>query len=312
MTECQKCFAKTQTYLCTRCITDLRKQLLGLPTLIDDLDDAAIGNTRLSNETSRQKGFASRTPAFDDRANRLIEEIGDTVGQWARSMARTHGVLISPPVTWHKPWDVYRHTTRDYAVFLAAHVNNLAADPDVGELCASIRSYVKRAHVIVDRRTPPQFCGPCPATVIDHRHCLKNSDGGSCDGYRDHQCATRLMSARGAVEVTCPACGAAHRTEALLNHLLVHADDHRYTIPDLYRVLRMLNEPVQMKTLYHWALPRVGRLRPAGYIRLDNGRIGITRQSDDEKPIYRVSEARKQREESIKPGRRGRPMKGSK
>jgi hypothetical protein len=309
MTECGKCSAKTDLYLCKHCMVDLRRQLLSIPTLIDDLNDAAIGNTRLSNESSRQKGFQSRTPVFDDRATDLIEEISMTVGQWGRALARTHGLMISPPVSWHKPWDLYKHTVKDFAMFLAAHVDKLARDPDIGELCADLKKYIKRAHGIVDRRTPAQFCGPCPATVIDHRHCVKVADGGSCNGYRDHQCAVRLMARRGALEVTCPSCGAVHRVEALVNHLLAHVDDHRYAIPDLYRVLRMLNKPVEMKTLYYWALPRVGRLKPAGYVRPDNGRIGITRQSDDEKPIYRVSDACRQREESMKPGRRGRPMK---
>jgi hypothetical protein len=307
MPECQKCNAKTDLYLCKHCMGSLRRQLLSIPTLIDDLADAAIGNTRLSNESTRQKGFQSRTPVFDDRATDLIEEISDTIGGWARGTARIHGLMISPPVSWHKPWDLYKHTVKDFAMFLAAHVDMLAKDPEIGELCDGLRKYIKRAHGLVDRRMPSQFCGPCPATINDHRRCEQCS-------HRPHECATSLAARRGALEVTCPSCGAVHRVEALINALLAHADKFRCTIPDLNDVLRMLEEPVKIDTLYRWAASKSasrGRavLKPAGYLRADKRRIGITRESPEDTPIYRVSDARKLREESIKSGRRGRPLK---
>lgn len=313
MTECQKCRGRAQLYLCPNCIVWLRRQLLSLPTLISHLQDSSLGLTRLSNENSRQLGFESRTPTLNGRAARLIQDIDNVVGGWARGTARIHGLMISPPVTWHRPWDIYKYTTSDFAIFLAANTDKLARDPDIGELCASLGRFIRQAvgdedrDGIMDRRTPAQFCGPCPATIIDHRHCVTD-DGRPCS-RRDHECATQLMARRGAVEVTCPVCGSQHRVEALVNSLLAHADDHRFTIPDLHRVLRMLNEPVKMDTLYRWATPKMGRLVPAGYQRSDGRRIGVTRESDKDTPVYRVSDARKQREESAKPGRRGRPLK---
>lgn len=143
--------------------------------------------------------------------------------------------------------------------------------------------------------------------AVEHRHCT------DC-GMRDHECATRLMARRGAVEVTCPSCGVTHSVQRLVNHLLARADDFRCTIPELHRVLRMLNEPVNIDTLYRWAEPKSrrsgsGQLKPVGYLRSDNKRIGVTRHDDKDKPVYRVSDARKRREESIKPGRVGRPLR---
>jgi LSD1 subclass zinc finger protein len=277
--------------------------------MIDDLADAAVGHTKLGGDSSRgSKGFGSRTPAFDSRAGKAIEKITDIVGGWSRGLARNHGLMISPPVTWHRPWDQYRHTAKDYAVFLAAHVDKLARDGDVGELVGDLRKQMKHAASLVDRRIPPQFCGPCPTSVTDHRRCI-DSDGVNTCGYRLHACATRLMARRGASEVHCATCGATHRVETLVNHLLARADEYRCTIPEIHRVLRMLNTPVRIDTLYRWADPRVGKLKPAGYLRSDNRRIGVTRSDKKDKPVYRVADARAARENSIKPGRRGRPLK---
>lgn len=309
LTNCQKCAGRTQLFLCQSCTHAVRRQLLSLPAIIDNLKETALGMTRLNNESSRQLGFTSRTPTLHDGASCLLVEIDSTIGQWARSIARTHRLLPSPPVTWHRPWDTYRHTTSDFAVFLAANADKLALDPDVGELCGSLDRVILSAignedrDGLMDRRTPAQFCGPCPATINDHRHCE------GC-AQRPHECATQLYSKRGVSEVTCPGCGSQYRVEALLITLMAHADEHRGTIVEIHQVLRMLGTPVEIKTLYHWASPRVGRLKPAGYMRADGRRISVTRQSDEDKPVYRISDARKQREESVKPGRRGRPLNG--
>lgn len=298
MTECQKCGARAQCFLCQQCMIWLRRQLLGLPTLIGHLRDAALGMTRLSNESSRQLGFTSRTPVFNDRANYLIEEIDSTLYRWAMRMVWRHHYVISAPIGLNPIG--YTHTSADYAIFLAAHVSDLAKDEYICELCEELRGYVKRALVIVNRRTPDQFCGPCPALVSDHQKCV-DSEGKNTCGYRAHECATRLMSPRGAVEVTCGSCGAVHDVQRLVNHLLARADDFRCVISEMYVVLRMLGEPVPMSTLYRWAEPKTarrgsGQLQPAGYLRADNRRIGVSRQSDDDRPLYRVSDARKRRE----------------
>lgn len=316
--ECVKCSGRAQTYLCVQCITWLRRELLGMPTLIGYLNDMAIADTRLSNEQSRALGFESRTHSFDDRATALIEEIDATLYRWAMRLVWRHRYVISPPVNWHRPDLSYTHTSTDYATFLAAHTADLANDEYVGELCTKLREYVGRAvggreeGGLLNRRTPEVFCGPCSATINDHRRCVDEAGVSTCSRI-PHTCATRLMSRRGALEVTCPRCGAVHRVQKLIEHLLASAPDYRGTIPELYRVLRMLNEPVAMDTLYRWAEPPNGKrrgsgqLKPTGYQRED-GRIGVTKRSDKDKPMYRVSDVRNTREKSMKPGRRGRPL----
>jgi LSD1 subclass zinc finger protein len=279
--------------------------------MIGRVVDSSIGATRIGGQT-RQKGFESRTPVFNDKASDLVGDINETLSRWALSVAHRHGYDIAVPVFWHGPPEKYRYTSYDHAMFLAAHVSDLVNDEDVGELCSSLRNYVKRGLAIVNPPIEPMFCGPCPAPVQDHRRCV-NSDGVNTCGYRPHECATSLMSPRGALEVTCPACGAVHDVQRLINSLLANADNYRGTIPELHRALRMLEEPVEMGTLYTWAGPKSkrggsGQLKPTGYRRPD-GRIGLTRKSDDDEPLYRISDARKIRLESLKPGRRGRPLK---
>jgi len=303
--QCQKCRgrASSGSHLCGTCTVDLRRQLLHLPTLVDYLEDAAIGLTKMGEDGGSRRGFESSTPILDFRASDLLEALHSTLGQWATEIARRHSAVISPPVNWHRPVAEYRYRSADYAVFLAAHVDHLASDPDCGDLCATLSAYVKRALVILNRKAPPLFCGPCPTRITDHSRCT------DC-GQREHECATRLMARRGAVEVVCPACKTTHNVERLINHLLARADDFRATIPELHRVLRMLGTPVTQRTLYRWA--RTGVLKPAGYLRADNKRIGLARQSDDDKPVYRIADARKQHEQSTTRRRVGRPLKGGK
>jgi hypothetical protein len=81
--------------------------------------------------------------------------------------------------------------------------------------------------------------------------------------------------------------------------LLARADHYRGTIMEIYDWLLMLNESVPISTLYRWAEPKTsrrgsGQLKPAGYKRKD-GSIMITRRDDGDKPVYRVSDARRQR-----------------
>jgi hypothetical protein len=297
MTACVKCEGQAQLYLCPHCIIELRHQLLGLPTMLTYLYDAAVGNTKMSDNTEWLRSSENVAVHYNPRATRLLEDIYDTLGQWARSLARTHHLLISPPVNWLKPVGEYKHGSKDYAMFLAANVHRLAADPDILELCVSLRRYIKKAvgddrtdtGGLVNRKEPEQFCGPCPALIIDHRNC-----GDTC-GRHQHDCGTRLFTKRGAIEVVCPGCGATHQVENLVNHLLARAEHFRCTINEMFKVLRMLNEPVTLKTLYRWTYE--GKLKPAGYLRADRKNIGITRHSDTDKPVYRVSDARKQRAE---------------
>jgi hypothetical protein len=312
MIECQKCHARATLFLCPLCTTELRRQLLRLPTMLDYLHDTAIGDTKMG-EGGRHSGVRSETLHYNPKASALLVEIESTIGRWARAMARKYGLVPMPPVNWHRPISEYRYTTKDFALFLASHADLLAKDPDIGKLVADLRQYVKRSVNLVNRAIPPQFCGPCPTTITDHRKCV-DADGAPTCRKRSHVCATRLMARRGAVEVRCPTCGVTHRVEKLVNHLLASADDYRCAIPEMYRVLRMLGEPVKLRTLYHWANPKVGKLRPAGYLRPDNRRIGSSKWSYDDRdvkdiPVYRVSDARRARNNSVQPGRRGRPMK---
>lgn len=291
MIECQACTAPTTGLnLCQHCITELRQQLSGLPTWTNYLHDTAIGHTKLS-ENPRRTQPCSNTPQLNPAASQLLDDIDSTLGQWARHIARTHRHIISPPVTWHRAINEYRHTSRDYAIFLAGRTKELAADPDIGELVDELHHYINRIEKLINRPIPPQFCGPCPTVITDHSNCRE------CE-HRAHDCGTRLMASRNGIQVTCPECKTTHDVQKLLNHLLARADHFRCTIPEIHRVLHMLGEPIPRSTLYHWVTR--GQLTPRGYLQADNKSIGLTRRHHNDKPVYHVADARKQRAQTRK------------
>jgi hypothetical protein len=298
---CTHCGARAQTYLCQTCMKDLRAKLLGMPTLVAYLNDSAVGATRMSGQGSKS-GYTSTVPAYDPRASACADEIAVTLGQWAWHIARSLKQTPSVNVGWRKPPSEYKHTSADYAMFLAAHSAAIAADQDAAELIKSLSQHIKRALTIINRKMPSLFCGPCPATVNDHRHCEPTCSRAP------HACATRLMARAGSIEIVCPACGATHRVEKLVNTLLSRADDYRCTIPELHRVMRMLGHEITLRALYSWASPKNGKLKPAGYLRADNRRIALTKDSDDDKPVYRVSDARNLWNDSAARLKAGRPV----
>jgi len=298
VTRCENCHADSATYLCADCQRTLREHLLRAPTIVDYLHDAAVGNVKLG-DNARRTPSDTKGVQLNPKASALAAKLEDTLRGWAENIAATNGIAITtrPRVP---------RTPTVHALFLATHIKHLAAQRDSHQLLTTLRDDIRTALVLINRPIPPQFCGPCPTIITDHSRCK-----GDCNGHR-HDCGTRLMARRGAIEVRCPACGTTHNVEQLINHLLARADSYRCTIPEIHRVLRMLGTPVPMRTLYHWADPKVGKLKPAGYLRPDNRRIGVARTSPHDKPVYRVADARKAREESSKPGRRGRPLGGRK
>lgn len=287
--KCTKCTAKytakTNAYLCKRCADELWTLLTGMPKLVSWLQDSAIGNTKIGGgEKSRGNAYQSQTPALNQRAVDLLDHIHATLGEWASSLA--YSLATGIPVR-----SGARPDSGDYARFLAGQIMALVRDPDVAELLCACSTFVKRGVTVINPRIPPTFCGPCPTQITDHRHCTDCGD-------RHHECATRLLARRGAVEVICPQCKTTHNVAALVNHLLARADNFRCTIPEMYRVLVLLGERVPLDTLYRWAQPKgrhrgSGQLRPAGYLRPDKKRIGPTRHSDKDQPVYRVADARK-------------------
>ncbi len=313
-TECQTCAAPTTTgYLCTHCIQDLRHQLAGLPTLIGYIQDESVGHTKRGGDTRKRTYTTNnhlngdnqiphnqpklleqylRAAKINTEAAQLLDQIHDTLGQWARHIARTHKLVISPPVTWRRPIEEYVwYTSTDFTRFLAAHILKLAADQDIGDLPKELAGYIRRGEKLINPPIPPMFCGPCPTTIAEHSRC-KDAKGQPTCNYRKHGCATRLIVKRGALEVTCPFCKTTHDIQKLINSLLPRADEYRCTIPEMYDVLQMLGERIPIRTLYTWAKNRALPIR--GYMRLD-GNIGLTKHSDDDKPVYRVAEARKLR-----------------
>lgn len=273
MTDCAACGAQSELYLCGDCGDEMRTKLLGLPALMDRLNDSAYGLTRMGDSV-RHRAPGSQVPMWNASAIDLLESVTLVLRRWATDIALRHGLAVSPPVTWHRPIEEYRPTASDHAVFLAAHVAELQKSPGVGDLAGELQKFVRSALRAINRPVPPMFCGPCPSLDDDR-----------------HECGTRLMAKRGAPTVVCPTCRQEYRVEKLVNELLARADSFRATIGEQHRMLGMLGIQVDLSTLYRWADPRAGLIKPAGYLRKDGRRIGTTRQ-DGDTPLYRVSDVR--------------------
>ena len=54
MTECRRCGAKAQLFLCPRCTTTLQRTLDDLPWWLNRLTEAAVGQTRMSDNAGRK------------------------------------------------------------------------------------------------------------------------------------------------------------------------------------------------------------------------------------------------------------------
>lgn len=97
MTECQSCSAKSQTYLCTRCQTDLADTLTQLayrtatnfstgetrpaPGWLELLEDAALGRTRLG-ESARRSSDRNTPLPVNLGASELLDDVHAMLTKW--------------------------------------------------------------------------------------------------------------------------------------------------------------------------------------------------------------------------------------
>jgi hypothetical protein len=102
MSDCQRCCAKCQLYLCTRCSADLRAMLLGLATgwevqsdhktyqtagYIEWLQDKKLGRTRLGESARRSSERSRPLPVHTGPR-------GDWVGSPSEMLDNVHNVLM--------------------------------------------------------------------------------------------------------------------------------------------------------------------------------------------------------------------------
>lgn len=277
MAECTNCARKSDLYLCSTCINNLRTKLHDLPWHLDRLIETAIGQVRLSDNGRRSKRHnvlhgdddlaahievfprdADKPPTDRDHAARQklalhhalaaaringrasdeLQRIHNTLAWWIKALCTTHTIEMPRLRTAH-----------GMARWLEKHCPAAAKQDDGSNLINEIDDVVKSIERIVNRPVAPMILGPCvtdpaPDDLLEER--VENGDNTT-------RCNFALHASHKAREVTCPRCRETHDVSDVLNRNLAELDDVLVTVRDLVDwVLPRLDEPVPQRTIERW------------------------------------------------------------
>jgi hypothetical protein len=160
-------------FICKICVQQLRRDLGGVPALIEDLHTTLSRQDKLGASGGRRGGETALP--FKPTASEALWVLINTVVVWARSLD-TQPVPDAPAAA---------------ARWLLLNVNTAAAHPDAGQLVDEIASAVQKAYDVIDRPPDLLLAGQC-------------GDEG-CDEY--------LYANPDATYATCRGCGAEHSVE---------------------------------------------------------------------------------------------------
>lgn len=286
MTECQRCSAKSQLFLCQEHVGELAEMFSDLPRLTQHLAEAATGQTRLG-ERSRRTSSDEAPMRVNLKASELLTNVNEMLIRRTFHLRHTTGinyksVRVLPPgwkghVGYGDVISKYSGTTAKLAFFLALHVNDIAADEQAGDCFNEVYANIKRILSIINRPIPPRFCGPCPSPHPD--------DGG-------RQCGMALMARRDAVDVRCPQCGNTHNVEVILRNLLVNVEHWRFTVKEILMIMETLGDRLPERTFQRWR--KTGVVSPTGWRRPD-GRVVVSQRNceGNAEPMFRLSDVRR-------------------
>lgn len=309
--SCQSCDARSQLYLCRGCADELRELLVGLvtggivtdqmgherrvPGLLEDLEDAATGQVRFDRPRRRERGALAEAPLrFNTRARALIDEIRTELTTWATYIAAAYDNSAPAPAA----------GAAVYAHWLADRTHTLAGVEGVGQLLRRLTHLTKQAKNRVDAPTSWRFCGQCD-TMIGRK-----------------MCGLAIYAPRDAIEVICfnPECRTRHNVEKLYNRTLNSVDyrtfprevligNQRTDSPERYTtgIMGELGEFVHHRTFRRWVSE--GHVKPVFYLRPD-GRRGVSRDSPDDVPEYRLSDVRNVKRQMTQNQKTGRAKAG--
>jgi hypothetical protein len=300
---CESCGGKTDLYLCSICVAQLKDTLAALPFWLDALADAAIGQTRMGDGgrgSSRREPFKGEDDAMlgdpaklraqflaegrvNARASDRLDAVRNCLTTWVRHIADSRGIVfvrvtfIGPLPTGHVRMAA---ETPALITFLRTHVQSIACDEGAGELLGDLTGHVRAIEKIVNRPDRHVWLGACPTW---HESTRRN-------------CGTPLWAREDAIEVRCDRCRTTHACDRL--KLMLFSDLEREKVPwaNILRANKSQPEDRQIpeRTLQSWR--RMGRLMPRGYRRASNGREVINRHSEDDEPLYLWSDIRRLRD----------------
>ena len=247
MTECLRCQAKSQTYLCPRDVTLLQEWLAGLPRFLRFLREAALGQSRLGAAQRRRRGD-EQPLSLNLRAADLLGDAQSTLSALVGHLCASRGVPV--PET----------DTTGLCAFLSDNVWAIAADEAADEHMADIEDLIERIDRCINRPSPPRFLGPCITDPAPDEVLLTRREHG------DHEtrCGRALVADRTARTVDCSQCHRTHDIETVTEAQYRMAGETLMTVRELVDwVLPRLEEPVPQPTIERWI--RSGHVPVRGY-----------------------------------------------
>lgn len=295
--KCQLCKGESQLFLCRNCTDNLREDLAELPWWQDRLTETALGQTRMGDNagrrSARRKDLDGETelaaciellPGEDDlekarrrrekaalahalatgginaRASELLAEIADSLACWCQVLCDTRGLTYRPP-------PARSALGANHALWLARHVDAVAASEDGGDIAADIlgrdkrrRGMIEQIQQVINRPIRWWPLGQCPTPI--------RVEGPNRYGqpHPSVPCAAELRAREDAKEIRCRECRATHNVHRLLWSRKSEAEAEPMTQKELLRYNGELPPEFQVppRTLQHWLA--TGRLCACGEV----------------------------------------------
>lgn len=283
MTECRRCGAKAQLFLCPRCTSSLQRTLTDLPWWLNRLTEAAVGQTRMSDNAGRksaarrdldgEKTLAACIEPFPDpaeqdlekarrarekaalahalaaggvnaRASELLGEIADSLAYWVKELCDSRGVAYTPPV---KAPERLTALGTVHAAWMARNVAAIASSELADDICGDVENHLDDIVRTVNRPVPIRTLGNCPTTIDDQ------------------PCGIRLRAPADDLEVHCPRCKTTHNVHRLMLGLMDDLAHSAFTVDELLAAMRKVPEAYRVpeRTLRRWR--STGKLKPSGW-----------------------------------------------
>lgn len=304
--NCQRCGARSQAALCRTHESDLRRMLQELAGTvnpqtgrstagwIEHLADAAVGTVRMGGDGGRKTRGDDAPIRFNDKASQLLQQVQGSLGMWVRDICESRGIEYEP-VRFERPGFIgplqlgvlrglhYMGGGAPLALWLEVHVGAVLASEDAGMFLQEIEGLIGAITRLIDSPIPNRDIGPCPT--------IKGDDGRQrCDTWLS---VKRIDPATGRppIEVTCPGCHLTQNIDRLMQDFLHRANHMQWTHERILQIMDIAQIKVPERTMRRWRhnLP----VKPCGYLRADGRRIGITRASVDDVPLYRLADVQK-------------------
>ncbi len=274
-TKCQRCGGRATMFLCPLCITKLTELLTDLPWLHDRLIEAAVGQTRLTDNGGRRgsRDILHGDTTVEDcakitlaralaeggcnaKASDLLTEVTDTLGRWVTALCEAQNLTPA--------------RGRSALVWMRHNVSLIAASEHAATIMDDVERLRRNVERVVNRPIPVRDLGPCPTWVDD----------------TEEPCGRTLRSPAGDIDVYCRGCNTTHNVNRLLLARYTDAEKQPLTFDRLLKVNFAQPEQWQIpsRTLYEWR--KTNTLPVRGY--------------EGDQPLYCWSDARELRAENLR------------